>query len=711
MFIDLIKGAKTFVERAAEHGIKEAFQMTIDEIKGTLNAKLGALKAEASKVFASFKSVLTADDYDFSNILGFIKTAFPALTRLADEVLSPIMPFPLDKIVSGTLGAVGTGILTPILAGMAAVNFGVKKLLAWVIPKLVLGAGEAFNYVNDKLPEGFKDFAEQLSKVMKIGGPGLVAGIFAFTKPEQRERLKAVFLRIANVAGRIQKGVEGAMKAAQASREASFEEAEQALNAAKPGPSKLERDDLLKMIDGLGEFAREQILLALNDPLRRLVTFTLSGLNRLLDVPRNALVAAIGTIPLAGGVLSAALNFGLGLVTDMINRLLTDVAKKLADTVVTDVVSQVQAALKQELLKSEGNAKAAAGFASMVEAIGKLAGEVSQSMQAAATGQQGMFIQILLNVLQGFIQRGVSNSDLRGILTTALTGLSATISKPGFDLKAYSLQQAAVDLLKSVAKPLSQLVARPIENQKLSALVAHGVEALIVESADPTRVQGLMRNPSGFLASLAAGVVRKIKPDLSGFLMGGMKAPEVQKGVEQAIDGLADLVQSEGFSGLLPFAKVLNLAGGALARGFYREFLGKLKSRYVEAKETLQTMLDRVVTFLPQIKAKAQEALDTVEHGAEALAEDAALCEAQITGLNLESMQGLLGCLKTAGLKAVRPVLQRILNEFSRTWRTGCARAIGGLDRFGKIILKAFPRLRTKYDGLVGKLRAKCPAR
>jgi hypothetical protein len=45
---------------------------------------------------------------------------------------------------------------------------------------------------------------------------------------------------------------------------------------------------------------------------------------QLLDVPRSALISAVGSIPYAGGILSSALNFAIGLMVEQLTGLISN---------------------------------------------------------------------------------------------------------------------------------------------------------------------------------------------------------------------------------------------------------------------------------------------------------------------------------------------------------------------------------------------------
>jgi len=354
-------------------------------------------------------------------------------------------------------------------------------------------------------------------------------------------------------------------------------------------------------------------------------------MNRLLDIPRNALVAAVGSIPVAGGVLSSALNFGLGIVVDMVNNFFVEQARELVKEVVGDVVNEVQGALTAELLKSQSSQKAAQAFPELAKIVARLAGDVQKTLRAAAGGQQALFAQMIINALDNFLQRGVKNPEVRQILSQALNALSNQILQSSSGGSRFTLTQGVIAVLKTVAQPLGQLVSRRIEDPRLASLAGKALEALLNRLANETGVRNVMRNPAGFLSGVARDLLVELKPQLVDLVAGRMDDPTLKTLATRAVEKVIDEIHEKGFAGVLGLSKALAAAKEKLhsagakvvstVKAAGAKILGALAAKFAEAWSrncrsalpTLRTIVNTVGKFFTRLKPQAERVLTTLE--------------------------------------------------------------------------------------------------
>src|SRR5213079_3255508 len=97
------------------------------------------------------------------------------------------------------------------------------------------------------------------------------------------------------------------------------------------------------------------------------------------------------TIPFVGGVVSSALNFGLGIVIDMVNEFLTDQVMALTKDIIDDVVKDVKLAT------------------------------------AASKGEAGLVAGAMVGALNNFVLKGISDPDVRAVLSAAVETVADNI--------------------------------------------------------------------------------------------------------------------------------------------------------------------------------------------------------------------------------------------------------------------------------------------
>jgi phage-related protein len=548
--IDIVQAAGKFIGKVTRHGLPKAIQMTFEELINDFKNKVNRVTRQLEDVFKSFRSVLSMKEYRFEKIMDFTKTVVVAVKNVHDELPNPL-PSPFKDVNGWILGgSIGLS-LAPAVAGIAAAHFGVRKLMEFAVPKLILGAGAAFKFVNDKLPEGFDKFVSGLLKVAGAGAGAILPNLIK--NPRTKARLKAAFLQAANIAGKIEKALDSGLKVAEAMRRGSFESMELALAQGQTlTAGQLTREDIGNLIDGLGDFLKDQIVVAIEDPIRKLLSKALSMLNRLLDIPRTALVSGVGTIPFVGGVIAGALNFGIGMVVEMINNFLIEQVMELVRGIVSDSVDSMRDVLKAELTRTRSNREAASGFAGLLQVVKQLAGDVSRSLKTAASGARGSLVALAGTAVQELVLRGIADGDLRRIISSALEGLAGELGKPGV-----TFAKVLSSLLRSVAGPIADLVGKRAPAPIRGALSA-AVRAVLGGQVNIARIKALASNPKGFLSGLANDLLKggPVRSALIGYLKqavpGVANAPIVQK-----VAGLAARVGREGFGALMHMTEEL----------------------------------------------------------------------------------------------------------------------------------------------------------
>ena len=550
LIINIVKGLVGFIKLVKKHGFKGALKEVWNRFKRKVKKELDYIKAQFKTVFTGFRKVLVMKSFSLKAIEGFARTVTKTAKNLTSRFLKNVGT---PKLFADVLGWIAAAPLYPstlaAVTPLAAISFGFRALMKFVMPKLILGIGGAFDAAkHSKAGKLFGTIAKGLLKAVGIGGGVLMAFI---KNPATKEKVKMVFLKIANVAGKIQQGVQGALKVAEAVRSGNFESIEKAVSSTATIPDKLGPDDMKRMIEGLMDLAKDQIWLLVSKPLRSLMQKAMSALDRLIDIPRNALVAAVGTIPFAGGVLAAALNMGLGFIVDMIKNLIMDGAMKIAETLLTDIWGDIKGSVTAQLMKSGKSKKKAEAFLKLATLVGKVAGDVSSGLKQAAQGIKGTIGGLVSTALDKLLMKGIRNADLRKIISDAVGVVAQELSKGGFKLS--SLKASVIKVLQKINTPLSRLVASKITNANLKSIVQKGVSTVIGALSNNAGVGKLMKNPFGFLTQLGQDVLAKVQPELINLLVGKINNPSLKNIVKTALNTLADEVKARGFKALLNF--------------------------------------------------------------------------------------------------------------------------------------------------------------
>src|SRR5438046_10027968 len=109
--------------------------------------------------------------------------------------------------------------------------------------------------------------------------------------------------------------------------------------------------------------------------------------------------------------------------------------------------------------------------------------------------------------------RTVADPDIRQIIIDGLSAVAAQFGQPGM-----TLGKGVVAVLRAIATPLGNLIARAIPDAQLKTLVATAVTRLINTLANEQTVSRMMSNPAGYLGYLAGELVDAIKEPLADYL-------------------------------------------------------------------------------------------------------------------------------------------------------------------------------------------------
>jgi hypothetical protein len=501
----------------AEKSFKELFR-SFKALMGIKSAK------EAGPLAGKFAKQVIKTIYDINDKGGKL-IGIPAMLRAAGGAI---------------IGAATSGIATSALVPLAMINLGMRKLMAILLPKLILGVGKGIQELEKKFGI-LAPVIKGLMEVVKVaaGAGGSIVGSL-FKDPKAKEQFKAILAKIANVSGKIKKGIDSALSIAEAARSGNLDSLEKAAGASGKLPSELTPQDLTKVVDGLLTFAGDQIWRLVDGAVRKLLGKLMSLLDQAIDVPRTALVGAVGEVPFVGGVLAGLLNLGFGIAVDMMKTFLVDeIIMKAVKGIVDDLLGDMKKEITRALKKEKGAAKAVSKIAGMMQFFGDIAGDLSQAAKSAAQGAKGSVSAIGAQVGSALLSlslRGIHNAHLRKLISDAVGAIASKIGSRGASL-VHLLKEAFI----KCAAPIAKLVATPIKNPQTKDVVSRETARVIRDVAsNPGSLRAAMKNPTGFMSDIAHKIVEVLKAEL----------PRAGAPAELALR-VADEVKDLGFAGLL----------------------------------------------------------------------------------------------------------------------------------------------------------------
>ena len=280
----------------------------------------------------------------------------------------------LDELLRVPISAAISGSLLPAVLGLGTIHWGVKQLVKLLVPELIFATGNVYASVkeNSKGMDGLVKMV--LGAIETVVGP-VVSAVVAIKQPAKMAKLQAALERALNISEKIQEMATRAIRGG-----SNGAGADVVLDAAwLKSPANVD-----KIITGLSEFATEEIWAALQKPFQKLMNVLVGAINKVLDIPRNVLVAAVGTIPFVGGVLAGGLNFGLGLIVDKIDELIGGFLMDFAQQTVTGSLKEIFDDLKKKLSGRGAVAdRNRRGFGAFLELAESALGGITKKLNAA----------------------------------------------------------------------------------------------------------------------------------------------------------------------------------------------------------------------------------------------------------------------------------------------------------------------------------------
>jgi hypothetical protein len=518
--VKLVKAIGGFVERVRSRGgIGPALQSYWDDLRTAAEREWAFVKERLEAVFVTFKDALTVDrTFNPGRVDPFIARVRTTTSELLTRLNSNLgIPRALSELLNPMVGAIlGEALRLPTL-GIAALNFGVRKLMELLIPELVLGTGELANAALRvdasvrPLLQGLVSALQETLRAFGLGGDASsgAGGIIGTLVRDEaaRNRLRGVFEKAANIAGRVRQLALMALRVGASAGGGGASGAkdrlatlERAMNEAASAPraSTMTQAEQREALRALLDFAREEIWKALRPPLEKAWGLAWTAINRLLDVPRNALVGAIGTVPYVGGLLAAALNLGLGVLVELVNGYLSQFVMQMAEEQVKATLAGVQDAILRKLDSPRG-VPATASLMRLLDFARKMAIEVEARTQRFAAGFAGPGAA-LTTELRTLVLGASSHAGVRGLLDRAIGDFVKDLGHGSTSDLARPLARVLHGLSGRVAATLTEGVTPP----SLRTATSRAVQDALQELAHADRLRAALDHAGGFTAAVAA---------------------------------------------------------------------------------------------------------------------------------------------------------------------------------------------------------------
>lgn len=474
----------------------------VDKLQGAMRGLADSFKQILIK-FEPSNAQAEARDFFFKT-----QSALETLMAQIEDVFLPRF-FGLEVLIRKAISTTISGTTLPVVLLLGSVHYGVKQFLKWLIPELIFLSGNAFKEI-EKQP-----LLKMIFDILKaFTGP--IMGLFKqILQPDKVKKLQEGIEKALDITAKIEDAAKRAIAAATSGGDPGA-----TLDGALD-PGFLKSPEVVgRVVEELSKFARAEIRHALRAPFTKLLNLLLSALNKVLDIPRNALVASVGSIPFVGGILAGSLNFLLGLIVEKINELIGDFLMDFAETSVDDTLGEIFEALKKKVTgkgpAAEKNRVAFDAFLNMVQTV---LGSLTDKLKAARDG--------LKNSLGKTIASGVA-------------AVGGTI-------------------LKQVVTQLN--IGDPDAKQLVLELIHRAQGAATTFSATPVVVKDVVRTIASIGAPVGAFVIKKIPAE-----------PAVRRLLSRAHDGLVSALEDITTIKDDP-TKVL--AGAAeIAGGFLKEKVG-----------------------------------------------------------------------------------------------------------------------------------------
>jgi hypothetical protein len=459
------------------------------------------MKAMADSFKGMFFDITNAREIP-AKAASFASTTFTNLQGIILQIQDMFLPkaFGMEVLIGNAIAAGLTGAITLPVMGLATIHFGVKELIKWLIPELLFATGNIYADIENKrmdpLVQGFFGFMKA------IAGPivGIIGNVL---KPEKKAKLAAAIEKALNIAQKIRDATTRGLEAARAAGGAAA--VQTAMNSALPDDFLQDKKNIPAIIGALSEFATEEIWAALQKPFEKLMGAVITALNKVIDIPRNALVGAVGSIPFVGGILSGALNLGLGFIVDKIDQGISDFLMSFVEEMVKKSLKEIFEDLKRKLTDPNAPPSRLRGFQGFLNFVNAATQHVTTQLKAAKAALQ--------NSLAGNI------AGLAG--TAASAGIKAAIQ--GMSLPA-DIKEMLSLVLDRVPETASTMAATPIQAKNIVRSLANigaPIGELLIRKipAEPAVTRLLTRAHAGLMGALDD--IGAVKDDplkaLSGF--------------------------------------------------------------------------------------------------------------------------------------------------------------------------------------------------
>jgi hypothetical protein len=352
-----------FIGKVIKEGdFGRAFEAMKKETEKRLQTAAQKTEEDMARIGLGFSNILDLDEPEPGQILDavgdFAGTFFTNLDATIDRWMDTlkIVPFPLNFILGKVTSGSMTGLVVGGFAPLAFLHHATMRFINWLLPKLIIGMGDINEFLKKNLPSGFQGVVNEILKVAGIGAGGIID---IFTRdPKKKERIREIFAKVASVAGKIEElanRINEVTAKALSGKEGpvSLTEVDKMLQGATGGPApsagKLGPAQVTAIVKALMEFTKDELFNLIRAPLGKLVGKLLTMLHKLLDIPKNAIGAAIGSIPFAGGILSGIVHFLLGLVIEQMDGFVISKVEELVQLVIGKVMTKIGKSLNDSL--------------------------------------------------------------------------------------------------------------------------------------------------------------------------------------------------------------------------------------------------------------------------------------------------------------------------------------------------------------------------
>jgi hypothetical protein len=523
-----------------------------------------SVKKKMVEMGSSFTNLLTrmTPDNVGPEAEKFFKGTARALEGILRKIMPPIFP-PIDEAVHKVVAYSLSGTMTPAGILMATLHFAAKKFMAWFLPELIFATGDLAGRMDSQAKKSTVSGTNQKSKndtnellkivvdVLKtVAGVGL--GVVAnLQTPEKKEKMRAAIEKALGVAEKVKAASERALAlAAKQARGETVSEAERDaildVDLVKKNP--------IGFLRALAPVVTDEVWLSVQEVLRKVIGKLLASLAKVLDIPRNAVVGAVGTIPFVGGVLASLLNFGMGFLVDALLDLLGNQLLEMAKTIVVDVLSSRQpgneglfpAIEKQLTGKNPKAQKKVAGFASFLQFAQGLMGEITQFLIDARESMKQNIAQVIAKgtgKVAGQVLEQVL-SRLKGIPAGVASLVREVFDRMGDAGRALAespvVAKTVVAKVVKAAAPIGDYFLGLVPDAPLRRMLLAG-HSLVVDGLQDVTV--IAQDPARFASGIADTVGIYAKEQLDKALAHKSVAPE-RALAGNSLDAMLDVLRA-----------------------------------------------------------------------------------------------------------------------------------------------------------------------